>query len=165
MKKNSIGLLQSRSSTMLETGSAFFRRSWMTWSSRTPCKTRAKSWSCPWNPPYFARFKILGMETFVAKANPTLADQNMHASWRPTNLRESALERLDKKSCCWEGFNSLKFILMLQAMKITDAIAAVGKGWEEARKMPARQLTKVRSKKKRSSKRHRKREILFTLLR
>ena len=33
----------------------------------------------------------------VTKTNPILADQNMHASWRPTNLRESAPERLNKK--------------------------------------------------------------------
>ena len=40
-----------------------------------------------------------------------------------------------------------KFILMLQAMKIPAAKAAVDKEWEKLEKIPAWDLTKVRSKK------------------
>ena len=36
---------------------------------------------------------------------------------------------------------------MLQAMKIQDAEAAVGKEWEKLEKLPAWQMTKVKSKK------------------
>ena len=53
-----------------------------------------------------------------------------------------------------KGTNSLKhynlvhkFIPMPQAMSIPDAKAAVGKEWEKLKKIPAWQLTKVRSKK------------------
>ena len=53
-----------------------------------------------------------------------------------------------------EGFNSLshynlvrKFVPMLQAMKSPDAKAAVDKKWKKLEKLPAWQLTKVRSKK------------------
>ena len=52
-----------------------------------------------------------------------------------------------------KGFNSLspsnivyKFVLMLQAMKILDAQAAVDKEWEKLEKLPAWQMTKVKSK-------------------
>ena len=40
-----------------------------------------------------------------------------------------------------------KFILMPQAMKIPAAKAAVDKEWEKLEKIPARDVTKVRSKK------------------
>ena len=53
-----------------------------------------------------------------------------------------------------EGFNSLshynlvrKFVPMPQAMKSPDAKAAVDKKWKKLEKLPAWQLTKVRSKK------------------
>ena len=41
-----------------------------------------------------------------------------------------------------------KFIPMPQTMKIPDAIAAVDKEWEKLEKIPAWDLTKVRSKKR-----------------
>ena len=71
----------------------------------------------------------LGHEKLVAKTNPTLADRNMHTSWKPTNLRESALERTQQEDhedrIAGKGVNSLshhtlvhKFIPVSQAMKI-----------------------------------------------
>ena len=41
-----------------------------------------------------------------------------------------------------------KFLPMPQAMKISAAKAAVDKEWEKLEKIPARNLTKVRSKKR-----------------
>ena len=44
-----------------------------------------------------ARFKTLGTKKPVAKTSPILVDQCTHGSWKPTNPRESALQRLNKK--------------------------------------------------------------------
>ena len=53
-----------------------------------------------------------------------------------------------------KGFNSIshyklvhKFVPMPQAMEILDAKAAVDKEWEKSEKLPAWQLTKVKSQK------------------
>ena len=63
--------------------------------------------------------------------------------------------RLITKTIAGKGDNSLqhynlvhKFIPMLQATKIPAAEAAVDKEWEKLEKIPAWDLTKVRSKKK-----------------
>ena len=58
---------------------------------------RATSWSRPWNQPCFVRFRTSGTEKLVAKTNPTLADQDIHAAWKLTNLRESAWKRLNQE--------------------------------------------------------------------
>ena len=39
----------------------------------------------------------LGHGKRVTQTSPILGDQNKHVSWKPTNLRESALERLNIK--------------------------------------------------------------------
>ena len=59
-----------------------------------------------------------------------------------------------QKYIAGKGANSLqpynvvhKFILVPQAMKIPEAKAAVGTEWEKLEKIPAWNLTKVRSKK------------------
>ena len=62
-----------------------------------PRKPHEKSWSCPWNQRCLARFKTTSTGNFVAE-NPTLADLNMHASPKLTNLRGSAWERLIQRS-------------------------------------------------------------------
>ena len=51
-------------------------------------KTRGQRWNCPWKQPRLARFENLGTEKPMAKTNPTLANQSMHASYKLTNLRE-----------------------------------------------------------------------------
>ena len=76
----------------------------------------------------------------------------------PRNLWEIKLEgvpkRYDEDHSAAKGINSLsrynlvhKFIPMPQAFKIPDAEAAVEKEWEKLEKIPAWDLTKVRSKK------------------
>ena len=108
----------------------------------TPWKTRAKSWSCQWKQLCTARSRI----TSAGKPAPypTLADQSLHAPWRPTNLQESALERLNKKIM---KITQQKFIPMLQVINIPDAEAAADKAWEKLEKLQVWQMTKVRSKK------------------
>ena len=49
------------------------------------------------DPAMFARFKTLGTGKTVAITNPIFADQHTHVTWKPTNLRGSAVERLIKK--------------------------------------------------------------------
>ena len=93
-------------------------------------------------------------------AKPTKSEnQSMHALEKLTSLREECLEGfllkdLEDHIVEKEGFNSLshfilvrKFVLMPQAMKILDAKAAVDKEWEKLEKLPAWQMTKVKSKK------------------
>ena len=84
-------------------------------------------------------------------ANPTLADQSMHASLKLTNLREPEdhEDRIVEK-----GFNPInhkklvrKFIPMPQAMNIVDAKAALDKELEKLENLPAWRLSKVKSKK------------------
>ena len=78
-------------------------------------KTCAKSWSPSWIQPCLARFKTLARWNW-AQTNPTLADKDMHASWKPTNLRESAKGKNSTKrswgSHCWEG---VQFVESLQS--------------------------------------------------
>ena len=72
-----------------------------------------------------------------------------------TRLRmEESLPNRHEDHIAGKGDNSLqqynlvhKFILMPQAMKIPEAKAAVDKEWEKLEKIPAWDLTKVRSKK------------------
>ena len=106
--------------------------------------------------------------------NRTLPDQDMHASSKLVSLRESAWKELCLKivTIALTGINSLshynlvrKFIPMPQAMKIPYAKAAVDKEWEKLEKLRARQMTKVRSKKKVSSKKAQKEGRQFILLR
>ena len=60
-------------------------------------KTLTKFWSRLWNQPFLVRYKFLGTGKPVANAKSTLADQNTHALWKPTNLRESASEKFNQK--------------------------------------------------------------------
>ena len=62
-------------------------------SSKTPWKTRGKSWNCPWTQPCLVRSRTTSAGNPAAK-NPALADQSMHASWKLTNLWESVGKEL-----------------------------------------------------------------------
>ena len=85
------------------------------------------------------------------------ARQDMHASWKPANLRESVWKELYievMKIIVQEQMNSLnhcnlvhRFIPLPQAMKILVAKTAVKKERGTLEKIPAWQLTKVRNKK------------------
>ena len=76
--------------------------------------------------------KTLGTGKLVAKTNPILADQNMHVSWKLTDLRESALERLNKRimRITLLGRGSTRWVITI----------------EQLVKSPTWQMTKVRSK-------------------
>ena len=59
-------------------------------------KMRGKSWNCLWNQPGLVRSTTTSARNPVAK-NPTLADQNMHASLRLMNLRGGGWKELCQK--------------------------------------------------------------------
>ena len=84
------------SSTMLGRWEALKSSIPMTGSLRTPWNTREK-WSRLWVQPWPAKFTTFGAGKPVAKTNLILTDQNARASWKPTNLRESALNIFNKK--------------------------------------------------------------------
>ena len=92
VKKNSIGLLKNRSSR----GSCFIDPDDMEFKD-TMKNARSKLESSMDSQPCLVRVRTLGTRNPVAKTSPTLTDQNTDVSWKPTNLRDSALERLNKK--------------------------------------------------------------------
>ena len=119
-------------------------------------KNARKSWNCLWSQPCFVRFKTTTAGNLAAK-NPTLEDLSVHASLKLMNPRESVCKELCQKNqedciAVKELKSSshhslvLKFIFMLQAMKILDAIAAVDQEMEKLEKLPAWQMAKLRSK-------------------
>ena len=66
---------------------------------------------------------------------------------------ESVTKRIHEEHVAGKGQNSVlhdtlvyKFIPMLQAMKIPDAMAAVDKEWKKLEALPAWKLEKVKSK-------------------
>ena len=111
-------------------------------------KTRAKKLESPMESATSYQVQTnLGTGKLVAKTNRILADQDMHASSKLANLRESAWKKLNQKNedrSVGKGFNSLnhyslvhKFTPMLQAMKIPDANGAVDKEWGMFENLPA----------------------------
>ena len=89
-------------------------------------------------------------------AKPMRSNQNLRVSWKPVNPQDCVWKNLYQtimRTILQEGDNSLqhyslvhKFIPMPQAMKIPAAKAAVDKEREKLAKIPAWDLTKVRSK-------------------
>ena len=90
-------------------------------------------------------------------AKPMRSNQNLRVSWKAsesTRLRmEESLPNYHEDHIAGKGDNSLqhynlvhKLIPMPQAMKIPTAKAAVDQEWEKLEKIPAWDLTKVRSK-------------------
>ena len=89
---------------------------------------------------------------------PMISNQKLLVSWKPVNPRDCVWKNLYRitmrtNHIAGKGDNSLqhynlvhKFIPMPQAMKIPAAKAAVDKEWEKLEKIPAWDLTKVRSK-------------------
>ena len=86
-----------------------------------------------------------------------ISSQNLRVSWKPVNPQDCVWKNLYQITMRTilqeEGDNSLqhynlvhKFIPMPQAMKIPAAKAAVDQEWEKFEKIPAWDLTKVRSK-------------------
>ena len=95
----------------------------------------------------------------MVETHATLTDQDMHASEKFTNLRESALDKIQprdhKDRIAGTGFNSLsqytnahQLIPMPNAIKIPYAEATVDKELEKFEKLPAWQMTKAEEQKK-----------------
>ena len=134
-------------------------------------------WKCHWQPPCYAGCAVSPSLRRCGSTNKQSehAENTIHnVSLKPTNPRESALKRLNKKDR--EGhvverwFNSLshhKFVQkptpILQAMRIPGVKAAVDKEWEKLEKLPAWHVMKVKSNNEVVEEAH-KREALFTLL-
>ena len=90
--------------------------------------------------------------------DPTTLKQNLRVFWKLMNLQDCVCEIcyqiimktiLQERETIHYSLKKLvhKFIPVRQAMKIPAAKAAVDKEWEESEKIPAWNLTKVRSRK------------------
>ena len=116
----------------------------------------ARNWKRRWLLLCLARqASNVSMERPVAK--PMNSNQNLRVSWKPVNPQDCVwkdLYRIIMKTILQERETIhcnitiwfTKFIPMPQAMKIPAAKAAVDKEWEKLEKIPAWNLTKVRSK-------------------
>ena len=125
-------------------------------SSKKPLRTLAINWKRRWLQPCLPRHaRKTSMGRPVAK--PMRSNQNLRVSWKPVNPQERVwknLCRIIMRTMLQErvtihcNIKKLvhKFILMPQAMKNPAAKAAVDKEWEKLEKIPAWDLTKVRSK-------------------
>ena len=132
---------------MLEDYEEFISLTLRTRNSKKPLRTLEKlEHQCL--PPSLARqARRVSMVRPVARL--MISNQNLRVSWKPVNPPDCVF----KNHIAGNGDNSLqhhnlvhKFIPMLQAMKTPAAKAAVDKEWEELEKIPAWDLTKVRSK-------------------
>ena len=103
------------------------------------------------------------------KQTQHIAYPEMYASSNLSNLREKRLERtlpkdhehrIAGKGFNWLGHHNLvqKFISMGRATKIPDAQAAVDQEWGKARKIASMASDVSQEQKKRSLKRHRKKD-------
>ena len=90
--------------------------------------------------------------------NPMRSNQNLRVFWKPVNLQDCVWENLyrtimktilqEKETThCSISIWFTHLFLCLKAMKIPAAKAAVDKEWEKLEKIPAWNLTKVKSKK------------------
>ena len=122
-------------------------------------KTRTIFWSRLWNQPCLTRFKTFGTEKPVAKTNPILASEDIHASSKLTNHREAPGKDSTKKDhqdrIAGKGINfveSLRSCAQVQSCAPSNEQyqmqrAAVDKEWEKLEKMPAWHITESHSKK------------------
>ena len=155
-EKNSNGRLNNRSSTMPESWEASTFLVQKIWSARKPWKNATHNWNCPCNQECLCKVQNFQRREACGKEPST-------PRWRyacVVEARESARKHLERtlpkdREDRIEGINSLshynlvrKFIPMRRALKIPVAKAAVDKEWEKLEKLPALQMTKVRSKKK-----------------
>ena len=122
--------------------------------SKKPSRTRVRSWKHQWLPLCPANMKKNCGSDGSNKIKTKLAC--ILEADESTRLRMgNSLPNHHEDHIARKGDNSLqqynlghKFIPMPQAMKIPAAKAAVDKEWEKLEKNPARNLTKIRSKKK-----------------
>ena len=155
-EKNSNGRLNNRSSTMPESWEASTFLVQKIWSARKPLKNAPHNWNCPCDQECLCKVQNFQRREACGKEPST-------PRWRyacVVEARESARKRLERtlpkdREDRIEEINSLshynlvrKFIPMRQALKIPVAKAAVDKEWEKLEKLPALQMTEVRSKKK-----------------
>ena len=116
--------MKNRNSIMSEDYKEFI--SLTTWSSRKSSNMQGENWKHQWLQLCLARFaRKASMDQPVARL--MISSLSLHVSWKPVNLVH-------------------KFIPVPQAMKIPAANAAVDQAWEKLEKIPAWDLTKVRSK-------------------
>ena len=89
--------------------------------------------------------------------NPMRSNQNLRVFWKPVNPQDCVWENLyriimkailqERVTISLQHYNLVHNFPMPQAMKISAAKAAVDEEWEKLEKIPAWNLTKVRSKK------------------
>ena len=144
------GQLKNQSSDYEESISLTVR----TRSSRKPLRTQEENWKHQW--PCKTCKKSKSGET-RSKTNDFKSKFAciLEASESTRMRMEESPPKHHEDHIAGKGDNSLqhynlvhKFIPMPEAMKIPAAKAAVDKEWEKLEKIPARDLTKVRSKKR-----------------
>ena len=125
--------------------------------SKKPSRTLARNGKHRWLPLCFARqARRVSMGRPVAK--PMSSNQNLRVFWKPVNPQDCVWKDLyrnivrtilqEEEDNSLQHYNLVhKFIPMPQAMKIPAPKAAVHKEWEKLEKIPARDLTRVRSNK------------------
>ena len=138
---------------MLEDSEESISLTLRTRNSKKPLGMLERNWKHQWLPLCLAR--LARRARMVARL--MISSQNLRVSWKPVNSQDCvwgvSLPNHHEDHIAGKGeisiqhYNLLhKFIPMPQAMKIPAANAAVNKEWEKLEKIPAWDLTKVRSK-------------------
>ena len=115
----------------------------------------ARNWKHQWL--LLCPAKLLREIRIVGVVHPIKSKQNLRVFWKPVNPQDCVWENLYQNIMrttlqvketirCSTIKLVHKFVPMLQAMKIPAAEAAVDKEWEKLQKIPAWDITKVRSK-------------------
>ena len=142
--------MKNQNSIMLEDYEEFISLTLRTRNSKKPLRMLARDWKHQWLPLRLARHARK-----VRKRRPVarlmITSPNLRVSWKPVTPQECEWENLyqiiGKGDTSLQHYNLVhKFIPMPQAMKLPTAKAAVDKEWENIDKIPAWDLTKVRSK-------------------
>ena len=167
--------MDSRSSTMLRNWRAFVSSIQMTWSSRIPWKTRAKSWGCVWNPPRLAKFKTFGTVKPVAKTNPSHADQKYACILDANETTRKGIGHLQQKDhedhIAGRGVqfvDSLQSCAQIYSYAPSENPVCESRCWQrigKARKIASMAHDQSKEQKRMSSKKHKKIKEQSILLR
>ena len=127
--------MKNRNSIVAEDYEEFISLTLRTRNSKKPLRMFARNWKTPMAP---------AMPCKIVKKNCGSGASNKITTKLACILEASESTRLRMEESLPTSLH--KFIPVPQAMKIPAAKAAVDKGWEKLEKIPAWDLTKVRSK-------------------
>ena len=156
LKERQNGPMKNRNSIMPEDYEEFTTLTLRTRNSKKPVRMLARDWKHRWLLPCLARqARKVSMGRSVVRL--LVSSLKLRVSWKPVNPQDCVWKNLyrtimrtklqERGDNALQHYNLVhKFILMPQTMKIPAAKAAVDKEWEKLEKIPAWDLTKVRSK-------------------